>query len=67
MFDEDEQDSETEELMQSVFDGIGLDLQGQMKSVPTERLPAREEKTTEIELAPNTDDAELNKLIAQLM
>ena len=31
MFDDDEQDEETEEVLQSVFDEIGLDLAGQVR------------------------------------
>eukprot|EP00012_Vannella_robusta_P000005 CAMPEP_0206184856 /NCGR_PEP_ID=MMETSP0166-20121206/1458_1 /ASSEMBLY_ACC=CAM_ASM_000260 /TAXON_ID=95228 /ORGANISM="Vannella robusta, Strain DIVA3 518/3/11/1/6" /LENGTH=104 /DNA_ID=CAMNT_0053599933 /DNA_START=1384 /DNA_END=1695 /DNA_ORIENTATION=- len=61
MFDEDEDDEETDSVLQSVFDDIGLDLAGQMKSVPQNQLPQR---STETELTPNTEDAELNNLIA---
>ena len=65
LFEGEEDDEEAEELMESVFAEIGLDLQGQMKSVPKAQLPAGQVKSTE--LLPDTEDAELNKLIAQLM
>ena len=67
MFEEESEDEETSKVLQSVFDDIGLDLQGQMKSVPQNDLPTTAPSQQETELQPNTGDAELNKLIAQLM
>ena len=63
MFEDEEQDEETEEILQSVFDDIGLDLAGQMKSVPATAPPRREPA----QLEADSGDPELNKLIAQLL
>mmetsp|Transcript_22181 Transcript_22181/g.37144 ORF Transcript_22181/g.37144 Transcript_22181/m.37144 type:complete len:212 (+) Transcript_22181:86-721(+) len=64
MFDDSDQEEETDEILQQVFDDIGLDIKGKMAATPSTRLETPE---AEKEKPSETNDAELNRMLRELM
>ena len=65
MFDDSDQEEETDEILQAVFDDIGLEVKGKMAATPSTRLDAPEAESESA--PPETNDAELNRMLRELM